>query len=240
MPDLRPHFLPQYLRMIKDNQPLHSPSPMATTTTTTATSQEDESNPSITNQAAAAALTLSALDTTTSTTTTTSSSSSNGNNNPPSVTQKSGTQTGSEVTDARPAYPDTEPSRTAQQQQQHQDNPPDQEEPSPKTEPVSSSPLKREAAELNPPEEPSPKIGPVSISPADPSPPEEGIVYDSATLRMSVKDKIKRLAKAEAAGTVHIGTNKPPQIAAKAKAMSLPKDARMPDSSNGEHLPDDV
>ncbi|GFO06109.1 hypothetical protein PoB_003261400 [Plakobranchus ocellatus] len=60
---------------------------------------------------------------------------------------------------------------------------------------------------------------------------EEGIVYDSATLRMSVKDKIKRLSKATA-GTNEVpkASNATPPIA-KTKAMSLPKDARLPGSS---------
>ena len=74
------------------------------------------------------------------------------------------------------------------------------------------------------------------VSSTEPSPSEEGIVYDSATLRMSVKDKIKRLA-----GATQTGAD-PPKVSAqssllvaKTKAMSLPKDARLLGSPHGEH-----
>ena len=68
---------------------------------------------------------------------------------------------------------------------------------------------------------------------------DEGIVYDSATLRMSVKDKIKRLHQAQstALDSSKVSTATP-LVAAKAKAMSLPKDARLPGSlPHGECMP---
>ena len=57
--------------------------------------------------------------------------------------------------------------------------------------------------------------------------PESGIVYDSATLRLSVKDKIKRLKQGESENLDGISSTSlhPPK-----KALSLPKNARLPDA----------
>lgn len=54
---------------------------------------------------------------------------------------------------------------------------------------------------------------------------EGEIVYDSTTLRMSVKDKIKRLSQ--------VKFEPPSSSVAQKKAASLPRDAKLPDSVPG-------
>ena len=64
-----------------------------------------------------------------------------------------------------------------------------------------------------------------SSGPMEPKSTEGEIVYDSSTLRMSVKDKIKRLSQVKF---------EPPSAALpQKKAASLPRDAKLPDNVTG-------
>ena len=64
------------------------------------------------------------------------------------------------------------------------------------------------------------------------STPDSGIVYDSATLRLSVKDKIRRLRQSQVDSDVSDPMMTSAAQEAKKKAMSLPKDAKLPDNSS--------
>ncbi|XP_035826873.1 F-actin-uncapping protein LRRC16A [Aplysia californica] len=66
-------------------------------------------------------------------------------------------------------------------------------------------------------------------SPSD-APDDSGIVYDSATLRLSVKDKIKRLRQSQVLPPTAGSDSSAAVQLAKQKAMSLPKDAKLPDT----------
>ena len=71
------------------------------------------------------------------------------------------------------------------------------------------------------------------------STPDSGIVYDSAASRLSVKDKIARLRRSQIDSDISSSDPSMTSAAqeAKKKAMSLPKDAKLPadnTSSGGE------
>ncbi|RUS81388.1 hypothetical protein EGW08_010826 [Elysia chlorotica] len=195
---------------IQAQSPLTTPTvPTSTTTPITSPSTSDEpANPFFTNRTVAPTLPPPPPDPTDN-----NSPGSNWNKSA-SVTHKLNTETQSQsqVPDPTPSSPPSLPleSDFHRKSQEQQPSPSSQEECS--------------AAE---PDANATASGPET------SAPEEGIVYDSATLRMSVKDKIKRLGRAAQS------VADPPKGAAltnslRPKAMSLPKDARLPGSPTSD------